>query len=73
MTLAFPKRVAIPHREVSVKQIEFDLGRDHAASTPAMPVPPKIADALVRLMAAAIIAGHQATKEADDDDRGRES
>ena len=70
MTLAFPQRVAIRHREVSVKQIEFDLGRDHDASTPAMPVPPKVADVLVRLMAAAIIAVHQAIQEADDDDPG---
>jgi hypothetical protein len=70
MTLAFPKRVPIRHREVSVKQIEFDLGRDHDASTPAMPVPPKVAEALVRLMATAIIAVHQATQEADNDDPG---
>ena len=73
MTLAFPKRVPIRHREVSVKQIEFDLGRDHDASTPAIPVPSKVADALLRLMAAAIIAVHQATPEAADDDRDSES
>lgn len=69
MPLASPNRVRTQHREVSVKQIEFDLGRDHDASTPAMPFPPKEDDALVRLMAAAIIAVHQATQEADDDDR----
>jgi hypothetical protein len=72
MTLAFPKRVPIRHREVSVKQIEFDLGRDHDASTPAMSVPPKVAEALVRLMAAAILAVHQAIQEADDDELGCE-
>ena len=58
-------------REVSVKQIEFDLGPDHDVSM-AVPVPPPIADALVRLMAAAILAVHRATQEADDDDTGRE-
>jgi hypothetical protein len=62
-----------PHREVSVKQIEFDLGREYDhASTPAGPVPPPIAAALVPLMAAAILAVHQATQETDDDDSGRE-
>ncbi len=73
MTLASPKRVRTRHREVDVKQIDFDLGVDHAASTPAMPLPSKVQAALLRLMAAAIIAVHQATQEADDDDRGRES
>jgi hypothetical protein len=61
------------HREVSVKQIEFDLGREYDdASTPAVPIPPPIADTVVHLMAAAIIAVHQATQETDDDDPGRE-
>ena len=59
------------HREVSVKQIEFDLGPDHDVSM-AVPVLPQIADALVRLMAAAIIAVHRATQEAADDNLGRE-
>jgi len=58
-------------REVSVKQIEFDLGPNHDVSM-AVPVPPQIADALVRLMAAAILAVHRATQEADDDDGGGE-
>jgi hypothetical protein len=58
-------------REVSVKQIEFDLGPDHDVSI-AVPVPPPIANALVRLMAAAILAVHRATQEADDDDGGDE-
>lgn len=56
-----------------MKQIEFDLGRDHDnASTPAMLVPPKIADALVHLMASAIIAVYQAAQEADHDNPGCE-
>ena len=60
------------HREVSVKQIEFDLGHAYDdASTPTVSVPPPIADALVHLMAAAIIAVHRATQETDDDDPGR--
>ena len=54
-----------------MKQIEFDLGPDHDVSM-AVPVPPPIADALVRLMAAAILAVHRATQEADDDDGGDE-
>ncbi len=54
-----------------MKQIEFDLGPDHDVSM-AVPVPPPIADALVRLMAAAILAVHQTTQETDDDDSGRE-
>ena len=62
-----------PHREVSVKQIEFDLGREYDdASTPAGPVPPPIAATLVPLMAAAIVAVHETTQETDDDDSGRE-
>ena len=73
MTLASPQRVRTRHREVSVNQIDLDLDRDHDASTPAMPFPPKGDDALVRLMAAAIIAVYQAAKEADDDDRDSES
>src|SRR5438132_2609114 len=56
MTLASPKRVRTRHREVDVKQIDLDLGVDHAASAPAMPLPSKVQDALVRMMAAAIIA-----------------
>ena len=60
----------IRQREVSVKQIEFDLGAEHDVSM-AVPLPPPIADALVRLMAAAILAVHRTTG-ADDDDRGRE-
>jgi hypothetical protein len=62
------------HREVSVKQIEFDLGREYDdASTSAVPIPPPIAETLVHLMAAAIIAVHQTTtQEIDDDDPGRE-
>jgi hypothetical protein len=70
MTLPFPKRMRTRPREVSVKQIEFDLGPDHDVSM-AVPVPPPIADALVRLMAAAILAVHR-TQEAHDDDPGRE-
>ena len=54
-----------------MKQIEFDLGPDHDVSM-AVPVPPPIADALVRLMAATILAVHRATQEADDDDSGDE-
>lgn len=54
-----------------MKQIEFDLGPDHNVAM-AVPVPPQIADALVRLMAAAILAVHRATQEADDDDVGGE-
>ena len=60
------------HWEVSVKPIEFDLGPDHNVSM-AVPGPPPIADALVRLMAATILAVHRATQEADDDDVGDES
>ena len=71
MTLAFPTPMRIRPREVSVKQIEFDLGPDHDVSMP-VPVPPPTADALVRLMAAAILAVHRATQEADDDDGGDE-
>ncbi len=71
MTLAFPTRIHTRPREVSVKQTEFDLGPDHDVSM-AVPVPPQIADALVRLMAAAILAVHRATQEADDDDVGDE-
>ena len=71
MTLAFPTRMRTRPREVSVKQIEFDLGPDHDVSM-AVPVPPQIADALVRLMAATILAVHRATQEADDDDVGGE-
>ena len=57
-----------------MKQIELDLGRDHDASTPRMFLPPKVHDALVRLMALAIVAVHQSTKEVgDDDDRRSES
>ena len=67
MTLAFPTSMRIRPREVSVKQIESDLGPDHDVSM-AVPVPPPIADALLRLMAAAILAVHRATQEADDDD-----
>ena len=52
-----------------MKQIEVDLGPDHDVLM-AVPVPPQIADALVRLMAAAILAVHRATQEADDDDVG---
>jgi hypothetical protein len=73
MTLASPKRVRTRHREVDVKQIDLDLGVDHAASAPTLPLPSKVQDALVGLMAAAIIAVHQATQEAGDDDRGSES
>lgn len=54
-----------------MKQIEFDLGPDHDVLM-AVPVPPQIADALVRLMAAAILAVHRATQEANDDDVGGE-
>ena len=54
-----------------MKQIEFDLGRDHDVLM-AAPFPPQIADALVCLMAAAILAVHQATQETDDDDSRRE-
>jgi hypothetical protein len=71
MTLAFPTRIHTRPREVSVKQIEFELGPDHDVSM-AVPVPPQIADALVRLMAAAILVVHRATQEADDDDVGDE-
>jgi hypothetical protein len=71
MTLAFLTPMRIRPREVSVKQIEFDLGPDHDVSM-AVPVPSTIADALVRLMAAAILAVHRATQEADDDDVGDE-
>ena len=61
------------HREVSVKQIKFALGHAYDdASTPTVSVPPPTADALVHLMAAAIIAVHQATQETDDDNPGRE-
>ena len=60
------------YREVSVKQIEFALGHAYDdASTPTVSVPPPIADALVHLMAAAIIAVHRAPQETDDDDPGR--
>jgi len=71
MTLAFPTPMCIRPREVSVKQIEFALSPDHDVSM-AVPVPPPMADALVRLMAAAILAVHRATPEADDDDVGDE-
>jgi hypothetical protein len=52
---------------------------DHNPAAPAMSLPPTVQDALVRSMAAAIVAVHQAggmfptTKEADDDDRDIES
>ena len=60
------------HREVSVKQIELALGHAYDdASTPTVSVPPPIADALVHVMAAAIIAVHRAPQETDDDDPGR--
>jgi hypothetical protein len=72
MPLASPKRVRTRQREVDVKQIDLDLGVDVAA-VPTRPLPSTVQDALVGLMAAAIIAVHRATKEADDDDRGRES
>jgi hypothetical protein len=57
---------------VSVKQIEFALGHAYDdASIPTVSLPPPMAEALVHLMAAAIIAVHRATQEANDDDPSR--
>lgn len=49
-------------------QIEFDLGMD-PTPVPTIPFAPEVHEALVRLMATAIIAVHQAGKEAENDDR----
>ena len=75
MALASPKRRRTPEREVSVAQIELDLGRDHDESPPRMSFPLTMREALVRLMAQAILAVHQAARQeaSDDDDRDRES
>lgn len=74
MALASPIRVTTTlHREVGMKQIEIDLGRDHDGSKPRMAFPPNVHAALVRLMALAILAVHQPTQEVGDDDRRRES
>ena len=73
MALASPKRVRTRPREVGVKQIKLELGLDHDASVPVMSFPPKVDHALMRLLAAAIIAVHQATQEVGDDDRARQS
>ena len=56
-------------------QIELDLGLDHDESTPQMSFPLTVHEALVRLMAQAILAVHQAARQevSDDDNRDRES
>jgi hypothetical protein len=57
---------------VSVKQIEFDLGHAYDdAARPTVSLPPPMAEALVHVMAAAILAVHRATQETADDDPGR--
>jgi len=58
-----------------VAQIELDLGRDHDESTPRVSFPLTVHEALVGMMAHAIIAVHQAARQeaSDDDDRDRES
>lgn len=66
--LGCPKQGCTRHREVNVKQIEFDLGLD-PTPVPTILFAPNVQETLVSLMAAAIIAVHQAGKEAGDDDR----
>jgi hypothetical protein len=75
MALACSKRRRTPEREVSVAQIELDLGLDHDESTPRMSFPLTVHEALVRLMAQAILAVHQAARQeaSDDGARDRES
>jgi len=58
---------------VGVKQIKLDLGLDHDASVPVMSFPPKVDHALMRLLAAAIMAVHHAAQGGGDDHRDRES
>lgn len=55
-----------------MKQIEFDLGMD-PPHTPTIAFAPEVQEALVPLMATAIIAVHHAGKEVRDDARGAES
>jgi len=73
MALASPQRVTTTlQREVSVKQIDLDLGLDRDVATPQMSFPQAVHAALVRMMALAILAVHQPTTGVGDDDR-RES
>jgi len=57
---------------VSVKQIEFDLGMD-PPPRPTTSFAPEVQEALVHLMATAILAVHHAGKEGRDDAGGPES
>ena len=72
MTLASPKRACTRHREVSVTQIEFDLGLTPTPA-PTMAFAADVQETLVHLMATAILAVHHAGQEARDDAGQRES
>ena len=56
-----------------MKQSELDLGLARDVATPRVSFPPNVQAARGRLMALALIAVHQSTKEVGDDDSHRAS